>query len=194
MNSHIGYTITNSIDCHVVFEHTIKDGKRKSYCTVCNKEIKTAYIPKHLLSFKHNVNFYDNYFSLPILDDAYIIKNDIVFKDDIDNKIFKYTTTSRDKSRKLFDELKNSNLDTSKYFKMADHTITNIKLLNVIAPGMKFSKIVFPDNSRIVTEIQWMIIDREHKKKLEEMIKNRQNDDNNELEDEYAVDEYEEEH
>jgi hypothetical protein len=53
---------------------------------------------------------------------------------------------------------------------------------------MKFSKIVFPDNSRIITEIKQIIIDREHSKIIEQMIKNGEGDD------EYEIDEYEEEY
>lgn len=169
MNSHIGYTITNAIDCHIIFEHKIIDGKHKTYCTACDKIFTTKSIQSHVWSVKHGTKLYDNYLGLPILDDAYIIKNLITFEDDFDNQIFNHTTESRQDFREFVHKIKEDNLNIPNIFNMPKDT--KIKLLNVLTPGIKSPKITFPDKKKLQEAMKQIISEKKHIEKLNKKLR-----------------------
>lgn len=212
MNCQIGYTITNATYLTIVFEHKILEGKKKSYCTVCNKEIRTQSIQSHIETSKHQLLFYKNYYNLPVLDDAFIIKNEIEFDNEIDNLLFNSTMETRAKFKDVMFKAKETFefCKTTKIFQMNFNNYRDIKLFHVLVPGKKLKPITLPNEyflrqaidyeknleEQIKKQEEWRI----HVEKLKEARYERegllrlQKSDDEEEEGEDAVDEYEEEH
>lgn len=194
MNCQVGYTITNASNCLIIFEHKIVNNKKKSYCTVCSKCMKTEYIQTHIETGKHQLKFYKNFYTLPVLDDAFIIKNQLHFQNNLDNELFLATIESREKMRNLLFEARDYP-EFFKDFKMDLDNYGSIKMQHVLIQGKKIKSLIKPNLQLLRNTLSFEKKVNEAKERLRIIRENHPfneyfDDDDDEVDDE---DEYEEE-
>ncbi len=149
MNSTIGYTITSPINCHILFEHKITADGCLSYCTVCNKDIKANGISAHIKTLKHQIKFFDNYRALPILDDAFIIKNGIKFEKKRDDELFYECEDIRQQWREIISEMTMIEINGSNAMSLRQYN--DMKLIHVMVPihDIKYAPLSLPSDRYI---------------------------------------------